>query len=308
MPQDCVRTMAERCAEAKKRAPEEFSAALDYYMNGDADRPRARALLDALAEASGLDARQSDMAVILTAFTLLEEKYARLGLPKQMYRNACRDVRCKLLECKALYGVWGTFVSGWYLRFFVPSRFAMGRFHFETSELKAPGIEKVVFDDLPGVGHQEVLEGDTIIRIHIPSTGEPITDDVRMDAYKQAYAFYRGRYPGRLVPFSCKSWLLYDKNPELLREDSNILKFMRDFCILPGPYSDVYGDLWRIFHLPNDTPFALLPENTSLQRAYKKHLLSGGTPGECEGLFLFDGKRIFNRPAEIVTDAQEPER
>ena len=269
-------------------------------MNGDADRPRAKTLLRALSERAELDPLQSDMAVIVTAFVLLEEKYERLGLPKEMYENACRDVRCKLFECRRVYGVWGTFASGWYLRFFVPSRFALGRFQFEADRLNAPGIEKVVFDGLPDGKRRELLNGDPILRIHIPSTGEPITDALRMDAYRKAYAFFRDDFADRLIPFTCKSWLLYDRHPDFLREDSNILSFMRDFCILPCPRTGEFGDLWRIFPVPSGTPFDLLPEDTSLRRAYKQHLLEGGTPGSCVGLFLFDGERIYRDPSAVI--------
>ena len=74
---------------------------------------------------------------------------------------------------------------------------------------------------------------------------------------------------------------------------------MDDFCILPGPVFHPCGDLWRIFMMPNETPYEDLPEDTSLRRAYKKHLLAGGEPGEQMGLFLFDGKAIYNQ-AKVI--------
>lgn len=299
MPQDCIDTMETALQTVHVRAEAEFSAALDFYMNGTADRPHAKVLLTALAEKARMDPRQSDMAVVLTGFTLLEEKYKSLGLPQALYENACRDIRCKLRENYDLSGIWGTGAGLWYLRFLQASRFALGRFQFETSELKMPGVEMAVFD-LPNGIRREIHDGDTIVRIHIPATGEPITDELRMDAYRRAYDFYPDQRPDGIMVFSCKSWLLYDKHPEMLSENSNILKFMRDFAIMPSPYYDIYGDLWRIFGMPSDTPFEKLPEDTSLRRAYKKHLLAGGTPGECVGLFLFDGEKIYNKPTKIV--------
>ena len=36
-----------------------------------------------------------------------------------------------------------------------------------------------------------VKEGDKVLNIHIPSNGIPLTDEVRLNAYREAYEFYK---------------------------------------------------------------------------------------------------------------------
>ena len=299
MPQECVQTLC-TCEKAlHKNAEAEFASALSYYLSGEADRPTAQALLSALCEKSGQCGYSSDMVVVLSAFVRLEAVYEKLGLSHALYENACRDARCKLLECYQLHGVWGTFAPLWFLRWFVPNRFALGRMQFQKAALTMPGVEKVVFDGLPNGRAVEITEGAPVIQMHIPSTGEPITDALRMDAYRQAYDFYAAERKDGFLLFSCKSWLLYEKQREFLPEKSNILRFMDDFYILQIPVFAPCGDLWRIFMVPNETPYEALPEDTSLRLAYKKHLLAGGEPVQQLGLFLFDGSTIYNQATMI---------
>jgi len=47
--------------------------------------------------------------------------------------------------------------------------------------------------------------GDTVINFHIPSAG-PLTDEKRLDSYKQAYKFFGGK-DGEPMAFVCGSWL-----------------------------------------------------------------------------------------------------
>lgn len=296
LPQDCVQEISACEAVLQQKAQTEYAAALSYFLCGEADRAQAKALLQALSDRAEQHPYTSDMAVVSAAFIHLEETYRRLGLPQALYENACRDARCKLWECKTVYGVWGTFVAPWFLRWFVPSRFALGRLQFETCENGLPEGAAVRFDEPGGF---ELTSGETMIRVHIPSTGEPLTEALRMDAYRRAWEFYKDGFKDGLVPFTCKSWLLYEKNPEILEESSNIVQFMRDFYVLPEQNDAPLGDLWRIFGMPNETPFARLPEDTSLRRRYKAYLLAGGLPGEGTGVFLFDGKHLYNQ-AKII--------
>ena len=90
------------------------------------------------------------------------------------------DLRCKLIECIKCEEVPGTFVAGWYNGFFKLERFAYGRFQFEESDY---GYD---FDFVTKAGYR-LTKGQPVIGFHIPSSGVPLTDEVRLDAYKKAY-------------------------------------------------------------------------------------------------------------------------
>lgn len=60
----------------------------------------------------------------------------------------------------------------------------------------------------------------------------------------------------------------------MLNENSNIISFQNRFEIFDKGEADTEFIEWRFN--TNSTDFATLPENTSLQRNMKKHLLSGG--------------------------------
>jgi hypothetical protein len=64
----------------------------------------------------------------------------------------------------------------------------------------------------------------------------------------------------------------------MLSHESNIYRFMQLFDIIDYGIKKNNGDLYRIFGT-EEKRVEYLSENTSLQRAYKKHLLNGGKTG-----------------------------
>lgn len=53
------------------------------------------------------------------------------------------------------------------------------------------------------------------------------------------------------------------------------------------------GDLWRIYNREYDGNPEALPEETTIQRGYKKLLLSGGHAGYGEGIFFQKKKEML---------------
>ena len=63
-------------------------------------------------------------------------------------------------------------------------------------------------------------------------------------------------------------------------------------------YPDNRFEMWRIFGgVAFTADFKELPENSSLQRGYKKWLVEGNLPGEGKGYFMYDSanKKIINK-------------
>ncbi|MBQ9769938.1 MAG: hypothetical protein IJW27_07005, partial [Clostridia bacterium] len=151
----------------------------------------------------------------------------------------------------------------------------LGRFQYE--------IIKFGYDYKKG---DKVLTPETkVLNVHIPASGEPLSEELAKESLKMAKEFYKDEIG---EPFACKcsSWLLYPEHEQMLDKSSNIYRFMKMFDCFDYGIEKSNLDLPRIFGTCEMRP-AYLPEKTSLQRAYKKHLLAGGKTGYGVGvLFL----------------------
>ena len=125
--------------------------------------------------------------------------------------------------------------------------------------------------------------GDPVISVHIPANGSLNPESVD-ESLEKATIFFRKYYPDyEYKAFVCYSWLMDPQLIDLLGPDKNISKFCNRFKKITTKSSGntVFG---YVFWKP-DMNFVLedLPENTSLERAVKKHYQDGkaiyGTTG-----------------------------
>lgn len=113
-----------------------------------------------------------------------------------------------------------------------------------------------------------------VIDMHIPSDADfsPSAVDRSLE---RAGRFFR-EYDPKLgeAQYCCESWLLDRQLEGMLGEDSNIVRFQKrfDICDAGEPGTEFVG--W-IFKSRSDDP-ADWPEDTTLQRNVKKHILAGG--------------------------------
>ena len=240
--------------------------------------------LKALSEQLGENEYTMNMCLLLGACPALRERYAEKGIDEAIFWKSIEDMRWKLRECMDCEEVWGTFVPHWYRGFFEMTRFGLGRFQFEKTDFDADYYEKC---------GNTLKRGDTVINFHIPSAG-PLTDEKRLDSYKQAYKFFGGK-DGEPMAFVCGSWLLYEGHREFLPENSNILRFMDDFDIIRSADKEKFGDGWRVFGKYSNGPVDDLPEDTSIRRAFKQRLQKGKPTGYGYGVFFFDGEKILGK-------------
>ena len=75
--------------------------------------------------------------------------------------------------------------------------------------------------------------------------------------------------------------------------DSRIVQFQKTFRILEVKDCSGSGIAWRVYGKDFRKPPELLPEETALQRGYKKRLMEGLSWGTAVGGFAFDGDRLF---------------
>ena len=130
-------------------------------------------------------------------------------------------------------------------------------------------------------------ENQLTISLHIPSDADfsPAAVEQSLEAAKE---FFARHYPEtKDAPFCCRSWLLDSQLKEMLGEDSNIISFQKRFALLDAGEGSTESIQW-IFNrdCAGYADYVNLPEETSLQKKMKRHLLSGGTIRSAYGMIL----------------------
>lgn len=271
-------------ALGEKGQQEALEGAVETFYTHELDLKLIEPLIGEMAEAAGPSPYTVWLLFLIGAARPAKELYRDRGISEEVFWATFEDMKYKALECKAVHGVWGTFVAFWYPIFFSCDIVKLGRLEYETT---------VYDEDQPYEKDGIVLKkGDPILSIHIPSSGEPFDEAARLASYRLAYDFFREERKGGPLVCQCGSWLLYPPYREILSPASNIVSFQGDFDIAFSQEEEKFHDAWRVFGADYEKPAAELPEKTSMQRAFKRWLLEGKKTGEGFGVLVFDGERI----------------
>lgn len=240
--------------------------------------------METLSSHSGIARETADMVLLLAAIKPLSDRYAAAGLEEALLWETMEDLRYKLEECRAVRGVWGTFVAAWLRGYYLLKRFKLGRMQYETVPLKLKQYH----------GFQQ---GDPIVNCHIPSSG-PLTMEAVMDSLKRAYGFFEQNRKDGLMLVTCVSWLLYPPHARQVYPDgSNMQKFYDLFHVVGSQEDKSNTDFWRVFHrdyAPENMKH--VPLDTSLRRRLYSFLRQGNSMGFGFGVLLFDGEKIAKPP------------
>lgn len=134
------------------------------------------------------------------------------------------------------------------------------------------------------------MDGKRTIRLHIPSDADFSPSAVEQ-SLESAGVFFHQYYPEMAdAEYCCHSWLLDPGLREMLREGSNIIRFQDRFEIYDEGEANTEFIEW-VFKKRPDIDYVDLPEDTSLQRNVKKHLLSGGVIRNAYGKIKKEGKK-----------------
>ena len=190
------------------------------------------------------------------------------------------DLKCKLMVCRSVKQIWGTFVAWWYDGFFRLERFGMGRMQFELIDFPFDRYEK---------DGKVLKKGDKVINMHIAKTGEPLTPEMVDAACRQAAEFFAAAFRDHPMAFFCESWLTFPKMDDLLPAKSNLWHFKERFEIIHTHLYEKgdYSEMWRLFDMDYTGDLNDFPGDSSLRRAYKQYLLDGGQVGEGYGVFFW---------------------
>ena len=207
----------------------------------------------------------------------LRTHYRKADIDEQIFWDSLRDFSYKLEECRLVYGINGNSTGMWPSGFFKLKLFALGRLQFELTTLKKPYT-------CAGIA---LPEGQLAIGIHIPRTGGPLPHGEVQAAYRMAADFFGKHFTEGPIVFTCHSWLLDPWNLTVLRPDSNLSAFIRDFEIVETKEYPDYSQLWRLFDCNYEGDPDALPADTSLRRAYVERVRRGEKTGCGRGIFIF---------------------
>lgn len=216
-----------------------------------------------------------ELLVFICLSKHLKELYLEKGIALEYYRKSMADLKYKLDECMLVYGIVGSFVPKWFVGFFRLTRFGIGRLQFEVIPFRDNYNKNGI-----------VLTPDTkVINVHIPRSKEPLTEEVCMESYREAKAFFKAEVETEPCPFVCDSYLLYPENEKFLPSKTNTYRFFKSFEILSARPDKERQNLWRIFDT-HEKNINRLPADTTMRRAYIEHLKKGGKLGVGRGILF----------------------
>ena len=223
------------------------------------------------ADRCGLPEETVTLFMLIHLFdTVLRKKYTEAGLSEALFWENAEDLTFKLHETHASKGTWGNSALHWYRKFFDLNCIRLGRLQYEESTWQ----EK----DFP-----PLKQGDQVFKIHIPSSG-PLTPESVEASFQRAKKFFKdaGILKTDYIPLMCASWLIYPPHHDVFPQGGNIQKFQELFTVVTS--YERTKDFIRIFHRADDGNYNDLPEDTTLQRNFKKFLLGGGKMGLGRGI------------------------
>ena len=219
----------------------------------------------ALANKAGVEVYTFKTVFHILLSKLLKEHYKEAGIPESYWFDSMLDIKYQTLTCKDVYGIWGTFCDYWFIFFFQLKRFAFGRLQIEiidfNREYEGNGIK--------------LCKTDKVFNIHIPRTGTKLDIAETHKSYESAMEFYKKYYNFECNVFFCHTWLLFPDNLQIVKPDSNIAKFIRDFDVFDVEYKDDYREVYRIFDVHYDGDVNKLPQDNSLRRGYVDWIKKG---------------------------------
>jgi len=224
------------------------------------------------AIASVLDSMGGDQGgyILLTIYLITalrtREMYAEKGIEDSIFIETIKSLTRFSLEHKVTFDEYGFDRAWWMYRHLSLNLFRLGVLEFEMK-------------------HE-----DDILSVHIPS--DAIMTREALDASyawaKRFFAEYFSHFSNKSI--ECNTWLLSPSLKNLLPTGSKILNFAADYEILS---SEPDAQSFMMWVYKKEYPdIDSLPEDTSLQRAIKRHLHMGGKIGDARGKYTQEQKHI----------------
>ena len=220
------------------------------------------------------DGGMAQLAVVLAAACKTRRAYRQAGISDGIFLDTMGCLPRFLRETKVLTGRWAFDRGFWTWRQTSGVLFRLGELEYEYAPAERGPCPRI-------------QPGDPALHVHIPS--DAVLTRERLDAsYAQAWRFFGAKGApfcenGPPKAMVCSSWLLAPALDGLLPENSGIRRFAGDYERIRIQENDTSFYRWLFRRLDSVSPEEL-PEDTSLQRAVKAHLIAGGKIGAAWGV------------------------
>ena len=236
---------------------------------------KGRAEAERIIAAGGFVEIEPGLTQVAAAAFLADHTLAlhrKMGIPHEITVATLKDVNNWIENYRSVHGELGLENIGWLINHGLGNLFRLGRLQFVHAK-----------------AHPVVPGGEYVIEVHIPQ-GEPLDIAACHASFEMAKGFFARLYPDKPAEyFVCGSWLLSPDLPCIADENSNICRFMRLWTQLPHNGDKGRQALERVFGFNFDpADIASAPENTSLQRRLKAHVLAGGMVESSFGCIKID--------------------
>lgn len=219
------------------------------------------------------------LCVYMLAVCEVRKVYAARNISDEIFIDTMKCFPRFAKECFALTGEWSFDRGFWIWRQLSCILFCIGVLEFEYLAIET---------EIPLKNGEKVEKGDMVVSVHIPS-GVSMTREALDKAYNAAKnIFENGKtmitgFKGAPKVYYCNTWLLAPGLQGLLKETSGIKRFASDYEICIVDEDSPFLNRW-LFGTSAETPIDQLPEDTSLQKAAKQFLQSGGKIGVATGV------------------------
>lgn len=231
------------------------------------DEERIKELSKKLLNGVDCLAKENDLmrlAVVLNCLNDTKEIYKTHGIGDDIFWDTAGDIKiwCENNQNKGLKNY------RWLTNHLKGELFRIGRFQYQIYTCCNHTID---YSKLPfGLGEK-------VIYIHVPQ-GEKLIYDDCIKSINNAKTFFKIYFPDyKFKYFFCESWLLYERNADFMKKESNILKFASLFDIAYS-VNEQSQAIERIFGEKREKA-ADYPEKTSLQKAAKEYIQNNNTLG-----------------------------
>lgn len=202
----------------------------------------------------------SALRIMLCAALRSRELYRLRGISDEIFLDTMKCFVRFVEEHKTSYGYYGFDRGFWVGRQLSLVLFRLGELEYELSE----------------------LDGSKAVSVHIPSDAD-LSPELLDRSFAQAKRFFAKQFPDYTnTEYYCDSWLISPVLKELLPAQSKIILFQNRFRMVSFNENEESYKQW-VFKKKDLEP-QQFPENTSLQRRMKEHVLKGGKVGEALGI------------------------
>jgi GNAT-like C-terminal domain/N-acyltransferase N-terminal domain len=217
--------------------------------------------------------RMADAVAVLCCVPPLLAFHEGHGVPGSQTWSLLRDLPRHIDLYRAVHGVDGFEHLHWLANHMRGLLYDMGRLQVQRERPNGFPFDE---EAMRATGFRGLEPGNAILSVHIPATGP--MDEAACDAsLSRALRDLPRWFPGERYPaFVCFSWLLDQQLAEYLPPDSNVLRFQRRYQVFGTPLPEFGTTRTYIFKVPGDTALDALPQRTSLERAYVRHIRDGG--------------------------------